>query len=205
LCDECADRIFPPTEEEPPPRPEERFEELFRAAQALFEVGEVDEDVVYPTLVFANETWQNLDFAAAKERLVVAWDDPNAWREEVENFARAYNGFNPVRVVHDVLFLELQPASAVIRSYQTTDVPKEVEFRVFPRRKPASSEEVAAAYEEALSDAGVRCDVSDRTLPVVAGAAAERGAVDPRPSSSASLFGEGETDYDADRCAPLVA
>src|SRR5215208_362616 len=118
--------------------PEERFGELFRATRALFEVGVVDEDVVYPTLVFANEMGQSLDFVAARERLVAARNDANVWHEEANEFARKFTGFTPIRAVGETLLLELQPAFAVTRNYQTTSVPKEVEIRVYPRRKAAS-------------------------------------------------------------------
>jgi hypothetical protein len=169
LCDDCADRIrtgnavayFVPTEESPP-QPEERFEELFGAARALFEAGVVDEDVVYPTLVFANEIWHRLDFAAARDRLVAAWNDTNLWREEADRFTREYRGFKPVRVTERVLFLELQPVFAAVRNYQSTNVPEEVEIRVHPRRNPASIEQVTAAYKKTLSEAGIPCDVEDR-------------------------------------------
>ena len=142
--------------------PEERFGELFTATQALFEVGELDEDVVFPTLVFANEMGQRLDFAAAKERLVAARNNANVWREEANEFTRKFTGFTPISAIGETLFLELQPASAVARNYQTTSVPKEVEICVYPRRKPASPQQVAEAYEEALSDARIPYDVSDR-------------------------------------------
>jgi hypothetical protein len=141
--------------------PEERFRELFEAARALFKAGEAEEDVVFPTLVFANEIGQNPVDAAAKERLVAAWDSGKAWQEETDNFAREHKGFAPVRVVERALFLELRPVLAEIRSHQNTNVPKEVEIRVQPRRVPASREQVATAYEEVLSDAGIPCEDSD--------------------------------------------
>jgi hypothetical protein len=130
----------------------------------------VDEDVVYPTLVFASEVERNMELADAKERLVAAWnadDGGEAWRKETDRFARKYKGFEPKKVVDGALLLEIQPAYAVVRSYRTIDIPKEVEIRVYPRAKRASAENVAEVYETALSEAGLPCDVSDR-LPLVA-------------------------------------
>jgi hypothetical protein len=118
VCEECA--------------AEEKFAELFRATRALFEVRVVDEGVVYPTLVFANEMEQRLDFVAARERLVAAGNDANVWHKEADEFARKFTGFTPIRAGGETLFLKMQPASAVIRNYQTTSVPKEVEIRVYP-------------------------------------------------------------------------
>jgi hypothetical protein len=158
LCDDCAD--FLPDEEEPPLRPEERFEKLFKAAEVLLENDVVDEDVVYPTLVLANEIRHDMDLAASRKQLLAAWNDAAAWREEAASFTLKYKDFKAVSVVKHVLFLELKPSVAMVRNYQTPDVPKEIEIRVHRRLKPASSEEVAAAYEEALSDAGILCDGS---------------------------------------------
>jgi hypothetical protein len=118
LCADCADRIragnavayFLPSQEEPPLQPEERFKQLFGAARALFKAGVEDEDVVYPTLVFANEMGQDADSSTAKERLVAASNDAKAWREEANRFTREFRGFKPVRVVDEALVLEL-PAS----------------------------------------------------------------------------------------------
>jgi hypothetical protein len=169
-CEKCV-RHEPPVEDVSEERREEhreRFGELFNAARALwapFKAGVADEDVVYATLVFANEVGQRSDFAAEKERLVEAWNDANnanAWREEAVAFTRKHKGFAPVSVVDEVLLLGLQPAIAVVRNYRTTDVPEEVEIRVLPRRHPASPEQVADAYEDALSDAGIPYDVSHR-------------------------------------------
>jgi hypothetical protein len=95
-------------------------------------------------------------------RLIETRNDAAAWREETARFTLEYRDFNPVRVVKDVLFLELRPVSVMVHNYQNTDVPKEAEIRVHRRSKPASSEQVAAAYEEALSNAGIPCDGSDR-------------------------------------------
>jgi hypothetical protein len=158
LCDNCAD--FLSDEEEPPLQPEERFRELFKAAKVLLENDVVDEDVVYPTLVLANEIWHDLNLAASRKQLLAAWNDATAWREEAADFTRRYKDFKAASVAKHVLFLELKPAVAMVRNYQTPDVPKEVEIRVHRRLKPASSEEVAAAYEEALSHAGIPCDGS---------------------------------------------
>jgi hypothetical protein len=153
---------FVSDEEEPLPQSEERFKELFKAAEALIENDVVDEDVAYPTLVLANEIWHDLDLAAAKKQLLAAWNDGVAWHEEAAHFTLKYRDFKPVDVVKDVLFLELKPAIATVRNYQTTDVPKEAEIRVHRRAKPASSEDVSGAYEEALSDAGITSYASDR-------------------------------------------
>jgi hypothetical protein len=163
LCEDCAYRMgaFLSDEEEALPQPEERFKELFKAAKALLGIDVVDEDVVYPTLVLANEIWHDLDLAASRKRLIETRNDAAAWREEAARFTLEYRDFKPVRVVEDVLFLELKPVIAMLRNYQNTDVPKEAEIRVHRRSKPASSEQVAAAYEEALSDAGIPCDGSD--------------------------------------------
>ena len=77
------------------------------------------------------------------------------------HFTHTHRDFNPVRVVNDVLFLELRPTTAMLRNYQTVDVPKEVGIRVHRRLNPASSKDVATAYEETLSDAGIPCGASD--------------------------------------------
>jgi hypothetical protein len=170
ICDQCRAAGYTPVDAPASPSEsvsvaEELFGELLGTAQALFEAKEADEDVVYPTLVFANEIWQRPDFAAAKERLVVAWnhDNDEAWRKEAERFTHKYKGFAPMKIKGEALFLKQQPAYAVVRNYRTIDLPKEVEIRVYPRANQATREQVAEAYEDVLSNAGIPCDVSQPT------------------------------------------
>src|SRR4051812_3810769 len=68
ICDSCTDRLrtggaisyWAPSEEEPLPLPEERFEELFKAARVLLREGVTEEDQIYPTLAFTNELGQQV-------------------------------------------------------------------------------------------------------------------------------------------------
>jgi hypothetical protein len=60
LCEQCRKEESPPTEQ--------RFEELFKAARTLFKEGVGQEDLIIPTLAFANDASQDIPaFWAAPE------------------------------------------------------------------------------------------------------------------------------------------
>jgi hypothetical protein len=167
LCGDCVDRLreggtisyWLPTEEEPPPPPEERFAELFEAARVLLREGVTEEDQIYPTLAFANELGQGVvNFVEEKDRLVSAYSsDADSWDEAVDWFSRKHASMRPVGVVDGVLYLERIPVRVQVHNYPIADVvvPRLVTISVFPHRRSATPEQVAALYDERLSSAGI--------------------------------------------------
>ena len=131
LCEGCSDHFLaggaivysPPTEEEPQPPPEERFAELFRAAQVLLKESVAEEDQIYPTLAFANELGQGLvDLIEEKERLVSAWGDASdSWAEVVDEFSWRHPSIRPVKVVDGAVILERVPVDVRIHNYPLQD------------------------------------------------------------------------------------
>ena len=167
LCGDCVDRLreggtisyWLPTEEEPPPPPVERFAELFEAARVLLREGVTEEDQIYPTLAFANELGQGVvNFVEEKDRLVSAYSsDADSWDEAVDWFSRKHASMRPVGVVDGVLNLERIPVRVQVHNYPIADVvvPRVVTISVFPYRRSATPEQVAALYDERLSSAGI--------------------------------------------------
>jgi hypothetical protein len=173
LCNSCTNRLlagkaigyFVPTEEEPLPPPEERFEELFKVARVLLKEGVTEEAQIIPSLAFANEIGQRvLDLIDMKERLVAVQEDPKAWRVEAEKFTQKHPGLRPIRVVDGIVILERLPVSVHIHSYPGTEdeAPREVAVTLYPHPRLASPEHVAAFYEKTLSIAGIACEEQRR-------------------------------------------
>ena len=132
--------------------PEQRFEEIFKAARVLLREGVIEEAQIIPTLALANEIAQgDLVLITAKKQLVAAWEGSSeAWEAEVDRFVRERPNFRPVRVVDGILILEWLPVSVDIRNYPGAgvQVPREVMITVHPRPRVALPEQVAALYEK---------------------------------------------------------
>ncbi len=147
-----------PTKDDSPLPIQERFTELFAAARALLR-KDAEENQVIPTLALANEIGQGRPhLIAEKERLLKLGDDKEAWDEEASKFARRYGGLRPIWTAKAPLILEKMPLSVDI-DYDVSDQnPKGVMVNVYPHRTLAQPEDVAAAYGEKLSDAGISCN-----------------------------------------------
>jgi hypothetical protein len=165
-CDSCADRLRAgeavcfclPTEEEPPPRPEERFADLFKAARVLLEMGISEEDQIYPTLAFAAELGQGVVIFEEKEHLVSAWEGgSDIWADAVGAFSRRCPSIKPVEVVDGVVILERVPMSVRINNYpiQDVEVPRVIVLAIYPHTKPPTLEQIAARYDRELAVADI--------------------------------------------------
>jgi hypothetical protein len=141
------------SEEEPLPPPEERFGELFKAARVLLREGIVEEDLIYPTLAYANELGQKiLDFKEEASMLVSAKNDAD-WESAVERFLRRHDGMAPVEVVDGVVILYWLPVDGGVMMYPIPDmeIPEEVRIRILPHTRPPEPEHIASVYESILS------------------------------------------------------
>ena len=148
LCDGCADRLangetlgYWRSEEEPPLPPEERFAELeerfaplCKAAQVLLREGIDEEDLIYPTLAFANELELrtladntddlvrkilDLDEEAYEEadRLLSSAERSVDWETAVERASRGHDGMFCEKVVDGVVILRWFPVYGDVRRF----------------------------------------------------------------------------------------
>jgi hypothetical protein len=184
LCDGCAERwraretigYWEPPEEQPPPAPpgerfaelEERFAPLFKAAQVLLNDGVAEEDVIYPTLAYANELGQRIsdhafanelglqqipDFEEEASLLVLAKSGPD-WEAAAERFVERHAGIIPERVTEDgVVILRWLPVVGHVRLYPKTErrTPEKVTLRIRVHDRLLKPEDITSVYERTLS------------------------------------------------------
>jgi hypothetical protein len=172
LCEECRDRLLeqwqehnylafcPPAGEEPRPLPQDEFKELFRAAKTLFKRGIAEEELIIPTLVFANR-------ASALPRLKAIRDefsriqDTDTLREQFStDFYQRFKGLTPVTLSDEVLILRWLPIFLNAVKYSETTVVKEIVIDVFMRS--VDPEQVAEHYRRWLNEQGLTYDKSSR-------------------------------------------
>ena len=146
LCDGCANRLadrrrpgetfgYWESEEEPELSPENRFAELekrfaplFKAAQVLLREGIDEEDVIYPTLAFANELELRIhaDDTDDLVREILELDEEGDtfissagrnvdWESAVERASRGINGMTCEKVVDGVVILRWFPVYGDVR------------------------------------------------------------------------------------------
>jgi hypothetical protein len=147
--------------ERKPLPPKQRFEALCEAARALLKEGVGHEDLVIPTLAFANGVGEGyVDLADAQRRLLVAEQQgAERWEAEVDRFVRACPTFRPNGVVDGVVMLERLSVSVKIHNYAHPEIvmPKMVTGEVSPSFRMTKPEHVAALYERVLTSAGIPC------------------------------------------------
>jgi hypothetical protein len=163
-----------PAEPEAAP-PQERFLELFRAARTLLREGIEDENVVYPTLALANVVGYNLDLAKLKAQIVYQWHSLETREALARDLAQRCNGglWLVDKGEEKALVVKQAPAAARIEPYRDTEIPEQVDLKIFPHRAPKGSrpEDYAAdcavaSYEEAMAAAGVPHDDNSGQGPV---------------------------------------
>jgi hypothetical protein len=147
--------------------PEKRFSELFRAARALFQEGIEDENVIYATLALANAVGYDLDLAELKAQIVDQWESQKTRDTLARDLARRCNGgLQPVgRSEEGSLLVASVPAAASLEYYQGTQIPEQVDLRMFPHRASTgtrsevfAADRAVASYKEAMAAAGIPHD-----------------------------------------------
>ena len=183
LCDDCANRLadrrrpggtfgYWESEEEPELSPEKRFAELeerfaplFKSAQVLIReskgiakeegIDEEDlEDLIYPTLAFANELGQGIaNLEEEVVMLVTSAENDADWEAAVERFSQRHSGLVPVKVVDGTVILRWLAVDGGVRFYPIPGVkiPEMVTIRI--RLHPSSLEPglISRVYESILS------------------------------------------------------
>ena len=151
LCEHCA----------------ERFSELFKAGRALIQERIDDENVIYPTLALANAVGYDLDLVELKGEIVYQWDSQKTRDALARDLARRCNGgLQPVgRSEEGSLVVASVPAAASLEYYQGTQIPEQVDMRMFPHRAPKgtrsevyAADRAVASYKEAMAAAGIPHD-----------------------------------------------
>jgi hypothetical protein len=147
---------------------EEGFGHLFKAARVLFREGVTDEGQIFPTLAFAlsigsgrdpdrdpreHDPFDHLDYDY--KRLVKARESGETWGREANRFVSGYGSLRPVRIVDEILILEMLPVGITISNDWGTENPREVWITVYPRRQSPKPEDVASLYDETLSNADI--------------------------------------------------
>ena len=183
LCEGCADRLQDGetvgyrniAEPEAAPLPEEGSSELDRAARTLIREGIEDENVIYVTLALAHAVEYDLELARLKTQIVYHWDSRETREALARDLARRCNGgLWPVgRGGEGSLLVKQQPAAARMEYYRGTEIPEQVDLRMFPHRAPKGirSEDYAAdcavaSYKAAMAAAGIPHDDNTGKGPV---------------------------------------
>ena len=139
---------------------EQRFEALFQAARALLEEGVGHEDLVIPTLAFANGVGEGyVALADAQQRLLAVEQGSEHWEAAIDEFVCACPAFRPVGIVDEAVMLERLPVSVEIHNYAHPHIvmPRIVTIEVGPSFSMVKPEHVAALYERVLTSAGIPC------------------------------------------------
>jgi hypothetical protein len=109
-CQECMDlfrsgefpRVCEPWDSDTTP-PEQRHDELLRAARVLLEAGITDEGKIIPTLAFAARLWEIRYLRHIRDWLVDASEEPERWGELKEKFMNTFHPFEPMEAINGVL------------------------------------------------------------------------------------------------------
>jgi hypothetical protein len=149
--------VFSQTDEPPPPA-EELFGEVFRAARVMLDENITDEELIIPTLAFANQASGLPELQAVKDSFAETADDHGRREEFLRDFRQRFKGLEPRCLSDGVLILESKRLSPEVFRYPNTPILKEIEIDVFMRSvKP---QEVADCYKLELEQEGVPYDES---------------------------------------------
>jgi hypothetical protein len=165
LCEACQKRLIeqvqehgylnysPPAREEPRLLPQDEFKELFGAAKTLFKRGITEEDLIIPTLAFANRASALPELKTLGDQFAQI-EDRSALREQFStDFYQRFRGLIPATVLDEVFVLRRVPMFLNAVKYSGTTVVKEVVIDVFMRSvKP---KDVAEHYGRWLVEEGI--------------------------------------------------
>jgi len=151
-----------PTERE---KVEKRFATLFKAAQVLVReskgiaqeegIDEEDlEDLIYPTLAFANELGQGIAHLEDEVvMLVTSAENDVDWEAAVELFSQRYSGLIPVKVVDGIVILRWLAVDGGVRFYPLpgAKIPEVVTIRIRLHTSSLEPGLISRVYESILS------------------------------------------------------
>jgi hypothetical protein len=144
--------------DEPSQPPEEAFGEVFKAAKVMFDENITEEDLIIPTLAFANHASALPELRTIGERFNEIAPGRRIQEQFAQAFQKKFRGLSPVRISDNVLILESLWLCSDVSRYRDTTILKEIKIDVFMRSvKP---EEVERRYEQALAQEGAPHDES---------------------------------------------
>jgi hypothetical protein len=147
-CGECHDhflsgvvpRICEPWDADPTP-PEERYSELFRAAETVWRAGIADENQIIPTLVFAARSFELQNLGAIREQLARVEVGSERLIELKGMFRRAFDTFEIVGIHDGVPIVYSKPFKLRAHAYPETGIVEKVVIEVY--RRSAKGEDIA--------------------------------------------------------------
>lgn len=160
VCERCQLRLDSAKAKWPsfltmPLPPDERYEELFKAARVLLRERVSDVERIIPTLAFAHELGRGFfHLPAEKKQMEYFASYPEAWKQAADRFAQEYHS-RPIKVVDGVLILERLPMCIDIRYQSNTHVAEKVIMSILPSYRLTEPEQLGSLYEKTLSDAGI--------------------------------------------------
>ncbi len=156
-CGECHDllrsgevpRVCEPWDADPTP-PEERYRELFRAAQTVWRAGIADENQIIATLVFAARSFELQNLGVMREQLAEAEVGSERWKDLKGTFRRAFDTLEILGVQGGVPIIYARPFKLRAHTYPETGIVEKVVIEVY--RRSAKGEEIGAWYDALLSE-----------------------------------------------------
>ena len=148
-------RVCEPWDADPTP-PEERYGELFRAAEIIRRAGIEDENRIIPTLVFAARSFELQNLGAIREQLAVAEVGSERWMDLKGIVRRAFDTFEIVGVHDGMPIIYSRPFKLRAHAYPETGIVEKVVIEVY--RRSAKGEEIVKWYDALLSEHDVSYD-----------------------------------------------
>jgi len=145
-------RICEPWDADPTP-PEERYSELFGAAETISRAGIADENQIIPTLVFAARSFELKNLGVIREQLARVEVGDERWVDLKSTFRRAFDTFEIIGVHDGVPIIYSRPFKLRAHTYPETGIVEKVVIEVY--RRSAKGEEIAKWYDTLLSERGV--------------------------------------------------
>jgi hypothetical protein len=195
-CEECygrlrsgeVPRVCEPWDSDPA-LPNERYKEVFRAAEVLRLAGVTSENEIIPTLAFAARSFELTNLGVMRERFARAGED-SAERKDLEGtFRRAFDALEVVRVVEGVPIIFWRPFKLVGYPYEETGVLEKVVIEVYLRS--ARGQDIAERYDRLMSRYGVPYEGGEGNLGWQASTGCLRIVVQPRAPGALSPLLEG--------------
>jgi hypothetical protein len=203
-CEECYEqlrsgevpRVCEPWDTDPAP-PNERYKELFWAAEALRPAGVTSENEIIPTLALAARSFDLTNLGAMRERFAQAEEGSAEWRDLEGTFRRAFDALEVVRVVEGVPIIFWRPFKLVGYPYKKTGVLEKVVIEVYLRS--AKGHEIAERYDRLMSGHGVPYEGGEGNLGWQASTGCLRIVVQPRAPGALSPLLEGRNIVNPER------